>query len=90
MLILGEEIENLIILKQALYKAKLIDSKLNNFSSLQVVGKFSNYIDAKLYIVKNSVDLIIIEIGVEHENCFSFLDSLTENLKIIFIRHSVI
>ena len=65
---------NCIIIDENIEDLKLIDSKLNNFSSLQVVGKFSNYIDAKLYIVKNSVDLIIIEVGLEHENCFNFLD----------------
>ena len=75
---------NCIIIDENIEDLRLIDFKLNDFSSLQVVGKFSNYIDAKLYIVKNSVDLIIIEVGLEHENCFSFLDSLTENLKIIF------
>ena len=75
---------NCIIIDENIEDLRLIDFKLNDFSSLQVVGKFSNYIDAKLYIVKNSVDLIIIEVGLEYENCFSFLDSLTENLKIIF------
>ena len=67
-----KKLKIVIILKQALYKAKLIDSKLNDFSSLQVVGKFSNYIDAKLYIVKNSVDLIIIELGLRTKIALAF------------------
>ena len=79
---------NCIIIDENIEDLNLIDLKLKQFSNLQVVEKFSNFIDAKLYIVKNSVDLIIIEIGVEHENCFSFLDSLTENLKIIFTSYN--
>ena len=79
---------NCIIIDENIEDLNLIDLKLKQFSNLQVVEKFSNFIDAKLYIVKNSVDLIIIEIGVEHENCFSFLDSLTENLKIIFTSYT--
>ena len=79
---------NCIIIDENIEDLNLIDLKLKQFSNLQVVERFSNFIDAKLYITKNSVDLIIIEIGVEHENCFSFLDSLTENLKIIFTSYN--
>ena len=78
---------NCVVIDENIEDLKSLVTKINVFPSLHIVGRFSNYIDAKLHINKNQVDIIIIEISKDHESCFSFLDSLTKNIKIIFTSH---
>ena len=78
---------NCIIIEENVEDLKNLVSKIGMFSNLHLIGRFSNYIDAKHHINKNSIDIIIIEISKNHESCFSFLDSLTKNIKIIFMSH---
>ena len=80
---------NCVVIDENIEDLKSLVTKINVFPSLHIVGRFSNYIDAKLHINKNQVDIIIIEISKDHESCFSFLDSLTKNIKIIFTSHDV-
>ena len=76
---------NCVVIDENIEDLKSLVTKINAFPSLHIVGRFSNYIDAKLHINKNQVDIIIIEIGKDHESCFSFLDSLTIRPHIFFI-----
>jgi len=78
---------NCIIIEENVEDLKNLVSKIGMFSNLHLIGRVSNYIDAKHHINKNSIDIIIIEISKNHESCFSFLDSLTKNIKIIFMSH---
>jgi len=78
---------NCVIIDENVEDLKNLVSKIGMFSNLHLVGRFSNYIDAKHHINKNSIDIIVIEISKNPESCFSFLDSLTKNIKIIFTSH---
>ena len=78
---------NCIVIDENIEDLKSLVTKINLFPSLNMVGRLSNYIDAKLHVNKNQVDIIIVEISKDHESCFSILDSLTKNIKIIFTSH---
>ncbi len=78
---------NCIVINENIEDLKSLVTKINVFPNLYLVGQFSNYIDAKHHINQNPIDIIIIDINNNHESCFSFLDTLKKNIKIIFTSH---
>ena len=78
---------NCIVINENIEDLKSLVTKINVFPNLHLVGQFSNYIDAKHHINQNPIDIIIIDINNNHESCFSFLDTLIKNIKIIFTSH---
>ena len=78
---------NCVVIDENIEDLKSLVTKINLFPNLHLVGQFSNYIDAKHHINQNPIDIIIIDINNNHESCFSFLDTLTKNTKIIFTSH---
>lgn len=65
---------------------RMINVKLaNSHPNLNVVGSFSNAKEAKDFISKNSVDLILLDIEMPVVNGFAFLADLKVNPQIIFI-----
>ena len=78
---------NCVVIDENIEDLKSLVTKINVFPNLHLVGQFSNYIDAKHHINQNPIDIIIIDINNNHESCFSLLDTLTKNIKIIFTSH---
>lgn len=78
-------------------KALLVDDEVNNLTNLEfllrndcegidVVGKATNALQARDWLVKNKVDVIFLDINMPGENGFEFLSSLTNrNFKVIFV-----
>lgn len=65
---------------------RMINVKLvNSHPNLNVVGSFSNAKEAKDFISKNTVDLILLDIEMPVVNGFAFLADLKVNPQIIFI-----
>jgi len=63
----------------------IITKLVNNHQSLNLVGDFSNAIEAKSCMSIHSVDLIFLDIEMPIINGFDFLDGLRQKPQIIFI-----
>jgi DNA-binding LytR/AlgR family response regulator len=63
----------------------IITKLVNNHQSLNLVGDFSNAIEAKSCMSIHSVDLIFLDIEMPIINGFDFLDGLKQKPQIIFI-----
>jgi len=63
----------------------IITKLVNNHQSLNLVGDFSNAIEAKSCMSIHSVDLIFLDIEMPIINGFDFLDGLKNKPQIIFI-----
>jgi len=63
----------------------IITKLVNNHQNLNLVGDFSNAIEAKSCMSIHSVDLIFLDIEMPIINGFDFLDGLKQKPQIIFI-----
>lgn len=66
---------------QRMVVTKLVDNHLN----LNLIGEFSNAIEARSCISNNNIDLILLDIEMPVINGFDFLDGLKVKPQIVFI-----
>ncbi len=66
---------------QRIIVLKLVKTNIN----LNLVGEFSNALDAKKFVVGNTIDLLFLDIEMPLLNGFDFLDGLEKKPQIIFI-----
>jgi DNA-binding LytR/AlgR family response regulator len=76
---------NCVVVDDSSLQRIVITKLVNNHPNLQLVGDFSNAIEAKNYITVNSVDLVLLDIEMPVINGFDFIDGLKLKPQIIFI-----
>ena len=79
---------NCVLIDENISDLNSLNLMIKKYANIKIVGKFSSTIDAKVYIEKNSIDLIFLNIGKDYENSFSFLDNLKDRIKIIFTSYN--
>ena len=76
---------NCVVVDDSSIQRMIITKLVNNHQSLNLVGDFSNAIEAKSCMSIHSVDLIFLDIEMPIINGFDFLDGLKQKPQIIFI-----
>jgi DNA-binding LytR/AlgR family response regulator len=76
---------NCVVVDDSSIQRMIITKLVNNHQSLNLVGDFSNAIEAKSCMSIHSVDLIFLDIEMPIINGFDFLDGLKLKPQIIFI-----
>jgi len=76
---------NCVVVDDSSIQRMIITKLVNNHQSLNLVGDFSNAIEAKSCMSIHSVDLIFLDIEMPIINGFDFLDGLRQKPQIIFI-----
>jgi DNA-binding LytR/AlgR family response regulator len=76
---------NCVVVDDSSLQRIVITKLVNNHPNLQLVGDFSNAIEAKNCITVNSVDLVLLDIEMPVINGFDFIDGLKLKPQIIFI-----
>ncbi|RAR46304.1 LytR/AlgR family response regulator transcription factor [Flavobacterium lacus] len=76
---------NCVVVDDSSIQRMIITKLVNNHQSLNLVGDFSNAIEAKSCMSIHSVDLIFLDIEMPIINGFDFLDGLKNKPQIIFI-----
>ncbi|MBP6585761.1 MAG: response regulator transcription factor [Flavobacterium sp.] len=76
---------NCVVVDDSSIQRMIITKLVNNHRNLNLVGDFSNAIEAKSCMSIHSVDLIFLDIEMPIINGFDFLDGLKQKPQIIFI-----
>ncbi len=76
---------NCVVVDDSSLQRIVITKLVNNHSNLNLIGDFSNAIEAKNCITVNSVDLVLLDIEMPVINGFDFIDGLKLKPQIIFI-----
>ncbi len=76
---------NCVVVDDSSLQRIVITKLVNNHPNLQLVGDFSNAIEAKNCITVNSVDLVLLDIEMPVISGFDFIDGLKIKPQIIFI-----
>lgn len=76
---------NCVVVDDSSIQRMIITKLVNNHQNLNLVGDFSNAIEAKSCMSIHSVDLIFLDIEMPIINGFDFLDGLKIKPQIIFI-----
>ncbi|HTO35470.1 MAG: LytTR family DNA-binding domain-containing protein [Flavobacteriaceae bacterium] len=76
---------NCVVIDDSSIQRMIITKLVNNHQSLNLVGDFSNAIEAKSCMSVHSVDLIFLDIEMPIISGFDFLDGLKNKPQIIFI-----
>ncbi len=76
---------NCVVVDDSSIQRMIITKLVNNHQNLNLVGDFSNAIEAKSCMSIHSVDLIFLDIEMPIINGFDFLDGLKQKPQIIFI-----
>ena len=76
---------NCVVVDDSSLQRIVITKLVNNHPNLQLIGDFSNAIEAKNCITMNSVDLVLLDIEMPVISGFDFIDGLKVKPQIIFI-----
>lgn len=76
---------NCVVVDDSSIQRMIITKLVNNHQNLNLVGDFSNAIEAKSCMSIHSVDLIFLDIEMPIINGFDFLDGLKNKPQIVFI-----
>ncbi len=76
---------NCVIVDDSSIQRIVVAKLANSHANLQLVGEFSNAIEARSCITTQKVDLIFLDIEMPVINGFAFIDGLKEKPQIIFI-----
>lgn len=76
---------NCVVVDDSSIQRMIITKLVNNHQNLNLIGDFSNAIEAKNCISVNSIDLILLDIEMPIISGFDFLDGLKIKPQIIFI-----
>lgn len=76
---------NCVVVDDSSLQRIVITKLVNNHPNLQLIGDFSNAIEAKNCITVNSVDLVLLDIEMPVISGFDFIDGLKVKPQIIFI-----
>ena len=76
---------NCVVVDDSSIQRMIITKLVNNHQNLNLVGDFSNAIEAKSCMYLNSVDLVLLDIEMPIISGFDFLDDLKLKPQIIFI-----
>ena len=76
---------NCVVVDDSSLQRIVITKLVNNHPNLQLVGDFSNAIEAKNCITVNSIDLVLLDIEMPVISGFDFIDGLKIKPQIIFI-----
>ena len=76
---------NCVVVDDSSLQRIVITKLVNNHPNLQLVGDFSNAIEAKNCITVNTVDLVLLDIEMPIISGFDFIDGLKLKPQIIFI-----
>lgn len=76
---------NCVVVDDSSLQRIVITKLVNNHTNLQLVGDFSNAIEAKNCLTVNTVDLVLLDIEMPIISGFDFIDGLKLKPQIIFI-----
>lgn len=76
---------NCVVIDDSSIQRMIITKLVNNHQSLNLIGDFSNAIEAKSCMSVHSIDLIFLDIEMPIISGFDFLDALKNKPQIIFI-----
>jgi two-component system, LytTR family, response regulator len=76
---------NCVVIDDSSIQRMIISKLVNNHQNLNLVGDFSNAIEAKSCMSVHSIDLIFLDIEMPIISGFDFLDALKNKPQIIFI-----
>jgi two-component system LytT family response regulator len=76
---------NCVIVDDSSLQRMVIEKLVNNHPNLQLIGDFSNAIEAKNCMTVNVVDLIFLDIEMPVISGFDFIDGLKTKPQVIFI-----
>ncbi len=76
---------NCVIVDDSSLQRMIISKLVSNTLTLNLVGDFSNAIEAKNFMSYNAVDLLFLDIEMPILNGFDLLDGLKEKPQVIFI-----
>jgi DNA-binding LytR/AlgR family response regulator len=76
---------NCVVVDDSSLQRIVITKLVNNHPNLQLVGDFSNAIEAKNCLTVNTVDLVLLDIEMPIISGFDFIDGLKLKPQIIFI-----
>lgn len=63
----------------------IIQSYCDNIDNIQIVGSFTNSIEAFSFVEKNAIDLIFLDINIPNLDGLAFIKSLQKKLAVIII-----
>ncbi len=76
---------NCVIVDDSSLQRMVITKLVNNHTNLNLVGDFSNAIEAKNCMIVHNIDLIFLDIEMPVINGFDFIDGLKVKPQVIFI-----
>ena len=76
---------NCVIVDDSSIQRMVISRLVSNHINLNIVGEFSNAIEAKNFMSYNAVDLLFLDIEMPVLNGFDFLDGLKAKPQVIFV-----
>jgi DNA-binding LytR/AlgR family response regulator len=76
---------NCVVVDDSSLQRMVIEKLVNNHPNLQLIGDFSNAIEAKNCMTVNVVDLIFLDIEMPVISGFDFIDGLKTKPQVIFI-----
>ena len=76
---------NCVIVDDSAIQRLVVAKLVNSHANLQLVGEYSNAIEARSCITTQKVDLIFLDIEMPVINGFAFIDGLKEKPQVIFI-----
>lgn len=76
---------NCVIVDDSSIQRIVVAKLANSHANLQLVGEFSNAIEARSCITTQKIDLIFLDIEMPVINGFAFIDGLKEKPQVIFI-----
>jgi DNA-binding LytR/AlgR family response regulator len=76
---------NCVIVEDSAVQRMIINKLVNNHPQLNLIGDFSNAIEAKNCLSIHAVDLVFLDIEMPVINGFAFLDGLKNKPQIIFV-----
>lgn len=76
---------NCLIIENSAVQRMIVTRLVNNHTQLNLIGDFSNAIEARSYMNIHPVDLVFLDIEMPVINGFSFLEGLKTKPQIIFV-----
>ena len=76
---------NCLIIEDSAVQRMIVTRLVNNHTQLNLIGDFSNAIEARSYMNIHPVDLVFLDIEMPVINGFSFLEGLKTKPQIIFV-----